>query len=119
MGTAKRGNRGRGGGRRRWSDEAKARMVSESLVGGARVSEVARRHGVTAQQLSSWRALARRGELALGSTEAARYATLEVVEPSRESAAVAIEAFGITVRLEGESSARRIAEVVAELRTLP
>jgi len=118
MGAAKRGNRGRRGGRRRWSDEDKARMVSESLVAGARVSEVARRHGVRAQQLSSWRALARRGELVLVPTEEARYATLEVVEPGRESAAVAIEAFGITVHLGGESSARRIAEVVAELRTL-
>ena len=118
MGAAKRGNRGRRGGRRRWSDEDKARMVSESLVTGASVSEVARCHGVTAQQLSSWRALARRGELVLLPTEEARYATLEVVEPGRESAAVAIEAFGITVHLEGGSSARRIAEVVAELRTL-
>ena len=93
-------------------------MVSESLVAGARVNEVARRHGVAAQQLSSWRALARRGELELGSAESARFATVEVVEPSRECATVAIEAFGVTVRLVGESSARHIAEVVAELRTL-
>ena len=118
MGAPRRGNRGRRGGRRRWSDEAKARIVSQSLVGGARVNEVARRHGVTAQQLSSWRALARHGELVLGFSEAAGFATMEVVEPSGECAAVAIEAFGITVSVEDESSARRIAEVAGQLRTL-
>ena len=111
-------NRGREAGRRRWSDEEKAQIVSESLVAGARVNEVARRHGVTAQQLSSWRDVARRGELDLGQALVSHFATVEVVEPSREVGAVAVEAFGMTVRLEGESSARRIAEVVAELRAL-
>ena len=57
MDAARRGNRGRRGSRWRWSDGDKARMVSESLVAGAKVNEVAHRHGVTAQQLSSWRAL--------------------------------------------------------------
>ena len=43
---------------------------------------------------------------------------MEVVEPSREFTAVTIEAFGMTVRLEGENSAKRIAEVVAQLKAL-
>ena len=94
-------------------------MVSESLAAGARVNEVAHRHGVTAQQLlSSWRVLARRGELELAQVQAVQFATVEVVEANREFAAVAIEAFGITVLLEGESSAKHIAEVVGELRAL-
>ncbi len=51
-----------GGGerRRRWSDDEKARAVEESLAPGAVVSEVARRHGLTPQQLFSWRRAARR-----------------------------------------------------------
>jgi transposase len=43
------------GDRRRWSDEEKARAIEASLVPGAVVSAVARRHGVTPQQLFTWR----------------------------------------------------------------
>jgi transposase len=41
--------------RRRWSAEAKARLVEETLVPGAVVSEVARRHGVSQSLLFTWR----------------------------------------------------------------
>ena len=43
------------GRRRRWSAEEKARIVEESLVPGARVSEVARRWQVCSQQVFGWR----------------------------------------------------------------
>ena len=43
------------GRRRRWSAEAKAQIVEESLVPGARVSEVARRWQVCSQQVFGWR----------------------------------------------------------------
>ena len=43
------------GRRRRWSDEAKARAVAETLVPGAKVSEVARRWQIGPQQLFGWR----------------------------------------------------------------
>jgi transposase len=43
------------GRRRRWSAEAKAEIVAETLVPGARVSEVARRWQVCAQQVFGWR----------------------------------------------------------------
>ena len=43
------------GGRRRWSADDKARILEETLVPGAVVSEVARRHGLTPQQLFGWR----------------------------------------------------------------
>ena len=41
--------------RRRWSDEVKRRIVAESCAPGAVVSDVARRHGISPQQLSAWR----------------------------------------------------------------
>jgi transposase len=47
------------GRRRRWSSEDRARIVEESLVGGVSVSEVARRHKLSPQQLSGWRRAAR------------------------------------------------------------
>src|SRR5436305_3130554 len=45
-----------GAGRRRaWTAEQKARIVAESSTGGVTVSAVARRHGLTPQQLFAWR----------------------------------------------------------------
>ena len=52
-------------GRRRWSPEAKARIVAESLAPGVVVSEVARRHDLLPQQLFAWRRQAKQGRLAL------------------------------------------------------
>jgi transposase len=46
--------------RRRWSAEDKARIIAETLVPGARVSEVARRWQVCSQQVFGWRRVARR-----------------------------------------------------------
>jgi transposase len=47
------------GRRRRWSSDHKVRIVLESLEPGASVSEVARRHGLSPQQLFAWRRDAR------------------------------------------------------------
>ena len=43
------------GRRRRFSQATKARIVRESRAPGAVISEVARRHGLTPQQLFGWR----------------------------------------------------------------
>lgn len=45
--------------RRRWSENDKARIVVESFSPGAIVSEVARRNGLSPQQLFAWRREAR------------------------------------------------------------
>jgi transposase len=45
--------------RRRWSDTDKARILVESFAPGANVSEVARRNGLSPQQLFAWRREAR------------------------------------------------------------
>lgn len=50
-----------GSGRRReWSDEQKAQIVAESNEPGVKVCSVARRDGLTPQQLFTWRRLARK-----------------------------------------------------------
>lgn len=70
--------------RRRWSSDEKARIVMESLRPGANVSEVARRNGVSPQQLFAWRreahALFREGA---GTTTAERPATAPLRQPRR------------------------------------
>src|SRR3712207_449075 len=43
------------GRRRRWTDEDKARIVAESLDPATTASAVARRHGLHASQLFTWR----------------------------------------------------------------
>ena len=65
--------------RRRWSDEAKARIVAESVVHGAIVSQVARRHDVLPSQIYAWRKAAREGSLVLSGGPA--FATVEAAGP--------------------------------------
>ena len=49
--------------RRRWSPEEKVQIVEETHLPGASVSEVARRHGVGANQVFGWRRLMAQGAL--------------------------------------------------------
>jgi transposase len=51
------------GRRRRWTDEAKVRIVEESLSGPRLASATARRHGISNQLLFSWRKAYRAGRL--------------------------------------------------------
>jgi transposase len=41
--------------RRRWSAEEKSRIIAESLLPGAQVTDIARRHGVSRGLLYTWR----------------------------------------------------------------
>ena len=52
-------------GRRRWPEHVKAELVLESYRDGVSVADVARKHGISAPQLHSWRRAAREGVLAM------------------------------------------------------
>lgn len=54
------GTLGRSGGRRRWTDEEKLRIVTESEEPGSSVSKVARRHDLNANMPFTWRRELRR-----------------------------------------------------------
>jgi transposase len=90
------------GRRRRWSEEAKGRIVAESYAAGAVVSEVARRHDVSPQHLFAWRKAARAGQLSLPMDDAPAF--IPVVAEARFEAAQALTANGrgvITIEIGG------------------
>ena len=62
-----------GAGRRRsFSDEDKARIVAEIVTSGDSVSGVARRHGLSPQQLFGWRRQVLKAQAALSEAEGLR-----------------------------------------------
>jgi transposase len=65
--------------RRRWSSDEKARIVEETLVPGAKISEVARRNGVSASLLFTWRRQARTAESP--AAIAPRFAAVRIAGP--------------------------------------
>jgi transposase len=94
---------------RRWSAEAKGRIVAESYAPGAVVSEVARRHDMSPQHLFGWRKAARAGLLTLPAGEVPMFVPV-VRTPSDDdvtaavgvavSGAITIEIAGAVVRAE-------------------
>ena len=109
--------------KRRWSDEAKGRMVAETLVVGVTVNEVARRHGLNANHLSSWRTLARKGKLVVPDVAGAEFAppvaVSQTMEPPVMRGTVDLVIGLVTVRLDPATPVARIAELVAALRACP
>jgi transposase len=109
--------------KRRWSDEAKGRIVAETLVVGVTVNEVARRHGVKANHLSSWRSLARKGKLVVpdiaGADFASPVAMMQTSEPPIATGTIDLIIGPVTVRLDPATPVLRIAELVLALRACP
>jgi transposase len=109
--------------KRRWSDEAKGRMVAETLVPGVTVNEVAQRHGVKANHLSSWRTLARKGKLVVPEVAGAEFAPPVAVtqrsEPPIVTGTIDLVIGSVTVRLDAATPTARVAELVIALRVCP
>ena len=113
---------------RRWNAEQKAQIVRESFWPGNRVSDVAQCYGLNRKQLSAWRTLARKGKLVLpssiGPEAEPAFATIEVdpaPEPDRGSVgsiSIGAREHRVTVRLDDDIGAGRIADIASVLRSL-
>ena len=124
------------GGRRRWSVDDKARIVEETLIPGAVVSEIARRHGLSPQQLFGWRRDARRSAGVGEDAGRPRFVPAVVEQPKptpvgkqrkprrigRSSGATGIiemEIGGVTVRVGRGAEAKTVAAVIHALKASP
>jgi transposase len=115
------------GRRRRWTSEAKGRIVAESFAPGARVTEVARRHDLRPQQLFDWRRVAREGRLVLPGDDPAFVPVVAMpggpTVPDPDSApapagVIEITLRGITMTVRGRVEAGTLAEVLAAVKAV-
>ena len=111
------------GRRRRFSDEFRARVVEETLAPDAVVSRIARRHGLTPQQVFTWRRQAREA-FREGAAEAPMFVPAVIGErpvsgaavSERSSGIVEIEIAGSIVRVGRGADAATVAAVIAALK---
>lgn len=120
------------GRRRQFASDFKARIVEETLMPGAVVSGVARRHGLTPQQVFTWRRQARR-PLASTESQGPQFvpAIVETTLPtpvlqgrqrkrtgpaSRGSGSIEVEIDGMTVRIGRGAEAKTVAAVLRALK---
>jgi transposase len=105
------------GGRRRWTAEAKGRVIEETLRPGANIAEIARRHGLMPQQLYGWRSAARARETASGAV----FVPMEVdddagmVEATKGSVVV-VQAGGMVIHVPAGVRADHIERVLLAVR---
>jgi len=122
------------GGRRRWSADDKARIVEETIAPGAVVSEIARRYGLTPQQLFGWRRQVRCPLVTSSEKAAPPLFVPAVVEtsapapvpidrggkqsrkPNRSPGMIELEVGGVTVRVGRGAPAKTITAVIRALK---
>ncbi|WP_238293452.1 IS66-like element accessory protein TnpA [Methylobacterium longum] len=120
-----------GAGRRRtWSDEEKAAIVAESDGPGTSISAVARRHGLSASQLFTWRRLVRQAGGHDGERPLQFVPAVMSVGPQEPTSAelspelrercgghsIEVEIAGATVRIAEGASPVQIAAVIRALK---
>jgi transposase len=119
-------------GRRRWfSRDDKARIVEETLAPGAVVSEIARRHGLTPQQVFTWRRQARRLPAPKADDPQFVPAVVDAMAPATAAGherkttrrkakpdvgGIEIEAEGVTIRVGRGADVAMIAAIVHALK---
>jgi transposase len=98
----------------RRSAAERAVIVAESFEAGATVASVARRHGIVASQLSTWRTAAKRKS---GEDSSPAFADLSVMPDALPTAFDGIEVVvgGVIIRLPKNTTPKRIADIAHRL----
>jgi len=120
------------GRRRRFSEDYKAQIIEETLAPGAVVSEVARRHGLSPQQLFGWRRQARQPAADAGAAEplfvpaivdaalpaqaVRRRGRGRTRQADRTAGMIEVEIDGVTVRIGRGAEAKTVAAVLRALK---
>jgi transposase len=109
------------GGRRRWTVDDKARIVEETLEPGASVSVVARRHGLTPQQVFAWRREARQRSEEAGPRFVPAMVELASTHRRRRQqaapmAAIELDIGGVRVRIGDGAKAPIVSAVIRALK---
>lgn len=99
---------------RKYSDEQRAQAVAESLAPGARVREVAERHGVRPNLLTYWR---RQARAITPTASVPRFAAVRLGAPSVASdGVIEIDRANHCIRVRGVVDASMLREVLAATR---
>ena len=123
-----------GAGRRRsFSDEDKARIVAEIVTSGDSVSGVARRHGLSPQQLFGWRRQMRESQVGLSEADGLQFVPAVVDVASSASpvrrqrkappckaepgaGTIEVEIDGVTVRVGRGADVKTVRAVLSALK---
>ena len=93
--------------RRRWSEDEKARIIEESLRPGARVTDMARRHGISRALLYAWRREARCAPVSPAAPPAPEFVPVLLSAPEQPQSATAAAETVVPDRGSRRSSRRR------------
>jgi transposase len=121
------------GRRRKWSNEDKARIVAEIVASGDSVCAVARRHGLSPQQLFGWRRQLRESAARYSEAEGLQFVPAVVDGVAQMPACgrvrkaprcksepnvgmIEVEVDGVTIRVGRGADANTIAAIVQALK---
>ena len=121
------------GRRRKWNDEDKARIVAEIAASGDSVCAVARRHGLSPQQLFGWRRQLRESAARHSEAEELQFVPAVVGAVAQLPAArrrrkasrcksepevgtIEVEVDGVTIRVGRGADANTIAAIIQALK---
>jgi transposase len=100
---------------RRFTDEQRAQMVAESYVAGVSVREVAARHDVSANQLSTWRSEFLKNKKPASTSTAARFASVQVA-PAINDGVIEIDVASACIRIRGDVLISMVRDVIGLMR---
>jgi transposase len=103
--------------RRRWSAAAKERIVAAASAPGANVSAIARAHGLSPQQVFTWRRHAAGTSRKAGMGAASPSFAMVAVDAVEAGGIVELAVAGVTLRIGPTVPAARVKEILQAVRS--